>query len=273
MPQRVCRPAFPLSQYVEFIWQAANHGMPSSRQRVYPNGAMALVIHLEKPTMSFFVDDKPNSIRVPLLAGPWSRSFQIDPSQSTAVIGVLFRPGAARMFFPVSAHELHNTDIALSKIHRGDADRLLNDVCSVTGEHAQLLMVEQYLNQKLRNAAPIHPAVRYAVEQLTSEDGVRGIRRIQLDTGLSHTRFIQLFREHVGLTPKLFGRVRRFRAVLDRIEKGLPVNWAGVAADCGYFDQAHLIRDFRSFAGTTPREHSRAMPDAGGRFRAASRTS
>jgi AraC-like DNA-binding protein len=99
---------------------------------------------------------------------------------------------------------------------------------------------------------------------------VERVRKIQLNTGLSHTKFIQLFREHVGLTPKLFCRVRRFRTLLNRIEKGLPVNWAGLAADCGYFDQAHLIRDFRAFAGITPIDYSRAMPDSESRFLATS---
>ncbi len=223
---------------------------------------MAMVIHLKKPTFSYFIDDEPYSVRVPLLAGPYSRSFHIDPSQSTAVIGILFRPGAARRFFPIAAHELHNTDIPLSEFCPGEADRLLNDVCSATGEHAQFEVVEQYLIRKLANAAPIHPAVRYAVEQLSREGGVRSVRKVQLATGLSHTRFIQLFREHVGLTPKLFCRVRRFRALLDQIKNGMPVNWANLAADCGYFDQAHLIRDFRAFAGITPLEYSRAMPDS-----------
>ena len=223
---------------------------------------MALVIHLTKPTMSFFVDDETHNIRVPLLAGPYSRWFHIDPSKSTAVIGILFRPGAARIFFPVAAHELHNTDIALSELYPGEADRLLNDVCSATGERAQFLAVERYLNRKLTNAAQIHPAVRYAAEQLSGEGAVRSVRRIQLDTGLSHTRFIQLFREHVGLTPKLFGRVRRFHTSLGRIRKGMPVNGAELAADCGYFDQAHLIRDFRTFAGITPLEYRRAMHDS-----------
>ena len=260
MSRRINKPAFPLSQYVEFIWRATNSGMPPSRQRIYPNGAMALVIHLKKPTMSFFVDDEPQTIRVPLLAGPYSRSFEIDPSQSASVIGVLFRPGAARTFFPVAAQELHNIDIALNELHPGEADSLLNDLCSATGEQQQFLVVERYLNRKLAHAAPVHPAVRYAVEQLSREGAAGSIRRIQLDTGLSHTRFIQLFRENVGLTPKLFYRVRRFRTMLDRIEKGTPVNWAALAVDCGYFDQAHLIRDFRTFAGSTPLEYSRAMP-------------
>ncbi len=260
MSLRIHKPAYPLSQYVDFIWQAANSGFPPSRQRVYPNGAMALVIHLKKPAVTYFIDNEPRTIRVPLLAGPFSRSFEMDPSQSTAVIGILFHPGAARTFFPVAPHELHNVDIALRELCPAAADRLLNQLCSAPGDHAQLMVVEKYLTQQLSSATPIHPAVRYAVQQLSREGGVRGIRKLQLDTGLSHTRFIHLFREHVGLTPKLFCRVRRFNALLHQINKGVPVNWARLAADCGYFDQPHLIRDFRAFAGITPREYSRALP-------------
>jgi len=265
MPLRVHKPAFPLSQYVEMIWRATRSGAPPSRQRVYPDGAMALVIHLNKPTATYYVDGETHHIRVPLLAGAYSRSFHFDPSQSTAVLGIVFRPGAARMFFPVAAHELHNADIALSELYPGESDRLLNETCAATDETAQILAAERYLNEKLASAAPIHPAVRYAVKQLSRQGAVRAVRDVQLDTGFSHTRFIQLFREHVGLTPKLFCRVRRFHASIGCIEKGMPVNWAELAADCGYFDQAHLIHDFRAFAGMTPVEFSRTMADSDSR--------
>ncbi len=256
------KPTLPLSRYVEFIWRVTDSGVLPSRQRVYPDGAMALVIHLKKPTVTYFIDNEPSTIRVPMLAGPYSKSFHIDPSQSPGAIGVLFHPGAARLFFPIAAHELHNIDIALSELCYGEADRLLNSVCSARDEQAQLLAVERYLIQKLANASPIHPAVRYGIEQMSRAGGTRRVRKIQQDTGLSHTRLIQLFREHVGLTPKLFCRVRRFRALLDQIKKGTPVNWAELAADCGYFDQAHLIHDFRAFAGITPAQYNRVMPDS-----------
>ncbi|HEX4004760.1 MAG TPA: helix-turn-helix domain-containing protein [Acidobacteriaceae bacterium] len=266
---RIHKPAFPLSQYVEFMWRVSRSTTLPSRQRVYPDGAMALVIHLKRPTATYFVDDEPHTIRVPLLAGPYSRSFHFDPSAAAEVLGILFRPGVAGMFFPVAADELHNADIALCDLYPGEADALLNEICSATRESGEFLAVERYLYRKLRNAAPIHPAIRYAVGRILREGAVHSVRTIQQETGLSHTRFIQLFREHVGLTPKLFCRVRRFHALQGRIEKGMPVNWARLAADCGYFDQAHLIRDFRAFAGLTPLEYSREISDADRRLLAA----
>jgi AraC-like DNA-binding protein len=259
--QRIHKPPFPLSQYVEYIWRTANSGMSSSRQRVYPHGSMALVIHLRNPTTSYYFDDRTLTVRVPLLAGPYSMSFHMDPSASTEVIGILFRPGAGRVFFPVPAHELHNDDVALSELYPSEGDRLLNELCSAANADAQFLVVEQYLCRKLRNAVPIHPAVRFAIQQLSGDGALRRVRQIQLETGFSHTRFNQLFREQVGLTPKLFGRVRRFQTLLGHIEKRSPVSWADVAAGCGYFDQAHLIHDFRAFAGITPLEYCKAIAD------------
>ena len=260
MPIRIHEPGPPLRRYVDYMWRVDGPNMPPSRQPVYPDGAMALVLHLRRPTASWFIDDKPHSIRVPLIAGPYSRSFQIDPSQSVALFGVHFRPGASRLFYPLAAHELHNTDVALSDLIPGEADRLLNDMCSARDPEAQFRVMEDYLSLKVAAAPPIHPAIDYAVRRFKRPGGPLRIREVQSQLGLSHTRFIQLFREHVGLTPKLFCRVSRFRHSMDHIRKGIPVNWAELALACGYFDQAHLIRDFQAFAGTTPLAYSREFP-------------
>ena len=71
-------------------------------------------------------------------------------------------------------------------------------------------------------------------------------------TGISARRFIELFRREVGLTPKLYCRITRFRSVISTLELETSVDWAATAATCGYFDQAHFIHEFRELAGITP---------------------
>jgi AraC-like DNA-binding protein len=61
-----------------------------------------------------------------------------------------------------------------------------------------------------------------------------------------------VFHEEVGLAPKQFARVRRFQWALRWLRKGPRVNWAWLAVECGYYDQAHLIKDFQTFAGVCP---------------------
>jgi AraC-like DNA-binding protein len=75
---------------------------------------------------------------------------------------------------------------------------------------------------------------------------------VTAQVGLSARRFIDVFGGEVGLTPKLFCRVRRFQKVLRGVAHGRRADWAAVAADCGYFDQAHFIHDFRAFSGLSP---------------------
>jgi len=73
-------------------------------------------------------------------------------------------------------------------------------------------------------------------------------------TGLSAKRLIALFREEVGLTPKAYWRVRRFQGALRRIDRGKR-NGAQLAAELGYFDQAHFDREFRAFCGLSPSQY------------------
>ncbi|MGH7718113.1 MAG: helix-turn-helix domain-containing protein [Gemmatimonadaceae bacterium] len=70
--------------------------------------------------------------------------------------------------------------------------------------------------------------------------------------GLSHRRFLDVFTAHVGVTPKVFCRIRRFQRVLQRVHEGGEVEWARVALSCDYYDQAHFIREFQAFSGVNP---------------------
>src|SRR5215471_1830067 len=108
MPFHSYSPATPLSRFVESIWSITNTSVAPSRRHICPNGgAMQLIIDLMDRSLSFFYGEEEHRVRVPLLAGPYSKAFSIDPSELTDVLGIQFKPGAARTFFRIPAHELH----------------------------------------------------------------------------------------------------------------------------------------------------------------------
>lgn len=80
-------------------------------------------------------------------------------------------------------------------------------------------------------------------------------------SGYSAKRFIHLFTEGVGLSPKRFCRILRLQAVVNRLAMGARVEWAEVAAAGGYCDQSHLIRDFRAMTGLTPEQYRPVAAD------------
>jgi AraC-like DNA-binding protein len=101
-----------------------------------------------------------------------------------------------------------------------------------------------------------HPAVAFALRAF--QDGQPpSISAVVERTGWSQRRFIEVFRDEVGLTPKLFCRVVRFQQVVQKIHRRRQVDWARVAVDCGYYDQAHLIHDFQAFSGFSPTTYLR----------------
>jgi AraC-like DNA-binding protein len=85
------------------------------------------------------------------------------------------------------------------------------------------------------------------------------------ELGCSRRHLAARFREQVGIAPKALARILRFRRVLELIERDGVAGWADIAVRCGYYDQSHLNRDFRDFAGHTPSEYlARLLPNGGG---------
>jgi AraC-like DNA-binding protein len=95
-------------------------------------------------------------------------------------------------------------------------------------------------------------SVAFALKELAHGGGSPRIGRIVEQTGISHKHLIREFDRWVGLTPKLLARLQAFQAVVAWIGFKPSVDWADAAVACGYFDQAHFIREFRSFSGLTP---------------------
>jgi AraC-like DNA-binding protein len=89
------------------------------------------------------------------------------------------------------------------------------------------------------------------------ESGLPSVAEVNQRTGLSPKRLLALFRDEVGLSPKAYWRVRRFRAALRDINRGV-LRGADLAAQHGYCDQAHFLREFRQLSGSTPREYRAA---------------
>jgi transcriptional regulator GlxA family with amidase domain len=117
--------------------------------------------------------------------------------------------------------------------------------------------LEKALVRRLRHPPRGHGAVSAALavfEQAGAGVSVRGVAQW---VGLSQRRFIQVFAAEVGLTPKLYCRVQRFQQARQLVRKATAPDWAGVAAASGYFDQSHLIRDFREFSGFSPMAYLR----------------
>jgi AraC-like DNA-binding protein len=90
--------------------------------------------------------------------------------------------------------------------------------------------------------------VEFALQQFAQHNRL-SVAEVARSSGWSERRFSQIFREQVGFTPKVWCRLQRFQRAVRQLRAGLEVRWAELAIECGFYDQAHLANEFRSFSG------------------------
>jgi AraC-like DNA-binding protein len=189
--------------------------------------------------------------------GMMSRAILVASERPVRTLAVRFKPGAAGAFLaaPLQALTDQRADIDLLW-GRGDADRLA-DALWTDGlpDRARLAFIERQLLARLRaaDAAPSGEAlVRRALHALDASNGGLRIEDLAARLGVSRQHMAAQFRDKVGLTPKLYARICRFRRATAALKTAQAPDWARLALDCGYFDQSHLIHDFQEFAGSAP---------------------
>ncbi len=253
--QHYARPQPPLSAFIELFWSCESDTPAQRKDRRLPDGSMGLVINLRDDLIRVYDPLHPHqfqSYRGGVISGAHSTFTVIDSASRAAMVGVEFKPGGALPFLAWPAAELHNQVISLEMVWGAQAQHLREQLLAADTPARRFAILEQALLARLAPARISHPAVDYALSAFQHSAPAPSIAAVTERIGLSQTRFIQVFREAVGLTPKQFCRVQRFQQVLQRLESAAPARWAELALACGYFDQAHLIHDFQAFASLTP---------------------
>jgi AraC-like DNA-binding protein len=249
-------PRAPLANFVESLWlYESTTPLLHARERRLPSGSVELVISLREDVVSVYDrqdTNKLHSFRAGVISGPYSTFFVIETSCPSSMIGVAFKPGGAAPFLPFPVAELQNRHVSLETLWGSLALELQDCLLAVDTPQARFSILEQWLLTQVRRPLLWRPTLAFALAELQT---TQTISEVVEQTGLSSRRFIQIFHEAVGLTPKQFSRIKRFQEVLRLAEKGEQIVWADLALRCGYYDQAHFIHDFQDFCGLTPRTY------------------
>jgi AraC-like DNA-binding protein len=125
-------------------------------------------------------------------------------------------------------------------------------------------LLDRFLLGRFDEGPRSSPEVGWAWERLVATGGAVPIAQLATEVGWSHKHLIARFRRQVGLRPKTAARLVRFERVLGRLDERRGLDWGLLAREAGYADQAHLIRDFHQFTGTTPTDFAaRTTPPDG----------
>jgi AraC-like DNA-binding protein len=252
-------PAHPLAGFVERLWHL-NDAPPHFQERIVPSGTMELVINLHEDELRIYDASRTDCCKRfsgAVVSGAYGKPFVIDTREHVSVMGVHFKPGGAFPFLGATASELADSHVDLESLWGTSAIELRERLCAAATPAARFRLLENALAAHLFRPLEHHPAVDFALDAFARAESSLTVREVAQQAGLSQRHFIQVFAREVGVAPKLFCRVRRFQQTLSLLGQTTSPNWAQLALDCGYFDQSHLIHDFRLFADLSPTEYAR----------------
>ncbi|QHE87909.1 helix-turn-helix domain-containing protein [Hydrogenophaga sp. BPS33] len=249
------RPPVPaLRPFVAQLWASGDPvdaaGASPWREHALPSGAMHLVVRLTDRVLRIadpFQHGSAQAVVPSLVGGMRSRYYVRELAGPSCSVGAVLRPGAAQCLFGVGADALAERHTSLEDLWGLAARELRERLLSQRRPEDRLAVFEAELAARLPRVHGLHPAVAQALAQFPAGASVAEVVR---QGGVSHRRFIELFRRSVGLAPKTFLRVLRFQRALPALRAGQPL--AAVAVDLGYSDQSHFSREFLAFSGVTP---------------------
>lgn len=205
----------------------------------------------------------PCEVRDSFVAGLHESSTFVAAEGPATCLQVDFTPIGAHLFLGVPMHELANRVLDLEDVLGRDAE-LIGRIGAAPTWESRFALLEAVIASRVRAARRPSPEILWAWRALERTNGAVRVSALADRLGRSRRYVLAGFREQVGLGPKTVARILRFGRAVHLLQRDPRPSLGELALACGYFDQAHLNRDFRAFAGTTPREFAcRLLPDGG----------
>ncbi|HKO61771.1 MAG TPA: DUF6597 domain-containing transcriptional factor [Pyrinomonadaceae bacterium] len=248
-------PQCPLSQFVENFWLVEGFTADYTREKILPDGAIELIIDLDTEPKHIFDHETSASSRTvkkAWISGERTRYLIIGAHQNQSMVGIRFRPGGAYPFFRFPISELSESVTELDLLWGGLVDEIREQLQSIPSHDEKLATLEAFLLARAHRSLEANRLISFAVNQLQQSPQFLAIRDLAQTIGITQKHLITQFEKVVGLRPKTFARVCKFQKVVNLIETQREIEWSGLAYDCGYYDQAHFIKEFQNFSGLNP---------------------
>ncbi len=257
------RPATSLRPFVEWYAGFWHEGVAPARHRGLPSPALTFILTLDDPLVVAAHSDprQPPEEYTTLLGGLHTAPALITHEGRQSGIQLALTPLGARALLGMPAGELPNLDVDASAVLGRFPGELRERIREQRTWAGRFSVLDTVLGERVRAAdcaAYARPEVRYAWRRLRAVSGAVRVSALAAETGWSERYLNAQFRAETGLSPKEAARVFRFTAARGRMAEAVVspsrarLSLADLAAECGYYDQAHLAREFRALAGCPP---------------------
>jgi AraC-like DNA-binding protein len=245
----------PLSDYIQTIWamQSESEQDGSPRSQIMPDGIVEIIFHYETPLYTYQDDSKflqPENFAISMM-----RKFvEIESSGKSGFISVRFFPWGARHFFDEPIQNFLDQTIHAEKLWGDNSALIINKIKTCANLDERFLVVQQFLLDRLNEFQKNDTSLDDAIKLIRNSKGQLSIEEACSKSGYSKKQLERKFLASVGTTPKIFSRISRFLNICQHLEDQKNKSLTELTHECGYYDQAHFIKEFKEFSGFTPKE-------------------
>ena len=252
MRYREVRPKEPLGRFVECFWTLESDSQERAihPERILPDGCVEIILNLSSPFQEYRTGGEVRVQPKHFLVGQMTEPMLILPTGTVQSIGIRFHPAGTFPFFRFPMSEATNKVVELAALSADFAHELVNATEYGQSIADKIFALERILIGRVLEAKHDSWLMGLAWDIMNSR-GTVSIDSLAGSVGVSSRQLERRFLHEIGLSPKLFCRILRFQQIFRAFEQNNG-RWAAIAAECGYYDQAHLIRDFQQFANETP---------------------
>jgi AraC-like DNA-binding protein len=252
------KPAAPLNRFIDDVYVLS--GEPGHRRRlsVPPMPSAHLVFNLGDPVILHDAGggSSPSVCDQGWFMGVWTRRFEIEYGDQVHVAAVHFAPWGLARFVSLPAGELRDRWVPADAIWGASVDRTRDRLATANSSAARLRVLEQELRSRFGELPRRDlELIQHTGRMLAETAGSTPVTALAERVGVSGNRLAGTYAAQIGIGPKRLARIYRFAHLMLSIDATEPVNWAELAHQVGYFDQPHLINEFKGFTGLTPSDY------------------
>ena len=256
MEYREILPLPQLQPYIKFFWVLQGEDANPKPERIFPDGCLELIFHLKTSYRRFIGNDtllQPSAF----IFGQITQAKFFLPSPQTQILAIRFRAHGLAAFTPMPVHEFTNVEVSLENLW-GNAGKELEEQINSLPVSQALQTLQQFLLKRLHKN-----------KQQTAQAAIATISNAMLQTNATHSveywadaanlstrQFNRNFRNIIGISPKEYLKILRFNQAIVLYKDESTESFAMLAHQCGYYDQAHFIKDFKDYTGTTPKGYA-----------------
>ncbi|MEW6271578.1 MAG: AraC family transcriptional regulator [Thermodesulfobacteriota bacterium] len=239
-----------LAGYVERLWYSEGT-TAAPRERLLPNGLVELAICLAEPHR--LIEGAGPALLRACLTGLQTGPMVIEHPSYHRVLGLRLHPAGAYAALALSMREVSGLTVELCDLVGRAGDELAERCHDAPSIERCFHVAADWVAERAARSRGLDPRIAWTVGRIDESGGRVPIAELREATGYSKTRLADAFREQIGVVPKVYARIVRYRralALLDARTSSL----ADVALQAGYYDQSHMTTEFRELGGLTPRE-------------------